>query len=144
MGQNKKNQIKLPSNHSLSHERGSEQRNRASERSGGRERSKRTSERCKQTSERTTGWPSTFVWILHYSGPQCSVCLVICVVNQSVGHTFFVRELIVMFCLCFCKTSQMNLCEIFFNALLSNVSTHMLRKQTYAQVHAREHALART
>ena len=38
----------------------------------------------------------------------------------------------------------MNLCEIFFNALLSNVSTHMLRKQTYAQVHAREHALART
>ena len=48
-----------------------------SERSGARERSKQsrassTSERCKQTTERTSEWPNTAVWILGYSGPQCS------------------------------------------------------------------------
>ena len=46
-----------------------------------------------QASERMTEWPSAFVWILHYSGPQCSVCLVICVVSQSVGHTFFCERI---------------------------------------------------
>ena len=29
------------------------------------------SERCEQTSEWTSEWPSTAVWILEYSGPQC-------------------------------------------------------------------------
>ena len=42
-----------------------------SERSGTRERSKRTSERGERTSERTSEWPSTYVWILDYFGPQC-------------------------------------------------------------------------
>ena len=51
---------------------------RASERSGARERSEQggassTSERCEQTSERTSEWPSTPVCILGCSGPQCCI-----------------------------------------------------------------------
>ena len=47
-----KTQTKSPSNESLSHER--------------------TSEQCEQMSERASGWPSTTVWFLDYSGPQCA------------------------------------------------------------------------
>ena len=36
-------------------------------------RSKRMSERCERTSERTSEWPSTSVFILGYSGPQCDL-----------------------------------------------------------------------
>ena len=35
-------------------------------------RSKRTSEQCERTSERTSEWPSTYVWVFGWSGPQCS------------------------------------------------------------------------
>ena len=31
-----------------------------------------TSERVSSASERTSKWPSTYIWILDYSGPQCS------------------------------------------------------------------------
>ena len=36
-------------------------------------RSEQTSERCEQTSKRTSEWPSTYIWVLDGSGPQCSV-----------------------------------------------------------------------
>ena len=35
-----------------------------------------TSERCERTNERTSECPSTFVWVLDYSGPLCSVTTV--------------------------------------------------------------------
>ena len=35
--------------------------------------SKRTSERCERMSKRTTEWPSTYIWVLGWSGPQCIV-----------------------------------------------------------------------
>ena len=60
MGQNRKRQIKSPSNHSLFHERGSERSERASE----------------QTDEPTSEWPSTSVCIHGCSGPLCFVFLV--------------------------------------------------------------------
>ena len=96
MVQNRKEtQNKLPYNHSLSHERGSERSERANEWASAAERmseqpssaqravrSKQTSEQCEQTSERTSEWPSTYVWVLGWSGPQfvsrwlsVSVCL---------------------------------------------------------------------
>ena len=66
----KRTQTKLPSINSLSHERGSELSERASEQVSAAEcakqagRSKQTSERYKQMSERTSEWPSTSVCIL--------------------------------------------------------------------------------
>ena len=31
-------------------------------------------EQCERTSKRTSEWPSTAVWVLSYSGPQCAGC----------------------------------------------------------------------
>ena len=65
-------------NHLLSHKRGSERSERASEQvstaKGASEavRSKQTSERCERTSEQTSEWLSTAVWVHGCSGPQCS------------------------------------------------------------------------
>ena len=35
-------------------------------------RSKQTNERYERTSERTSEWPSTYIWVLGWSGPKCT------------------------------------------------------------------------